>query len=609
MMSASKIESVIQRLKGDLRRFQTADGVWEGRLSSSALSTAVAAFALYRLDPVEHGGRIGQAMQWLARNANADGGWGDTPQSRSNLSTTLLCRAVLTAIGAAEYRETIAAADAWICETTGDLAPGSIAAAVLACYGRDRTFSTPILAMCAMSGCLGPDETAWRYVPQMPFELAVLPARFYRWIRLPMVSYALPALIAIGLVRHRRRRTDVPGIGWLRDRLTPRLLKKLEALQPENGGFLEAAPLTAFVAMSLCDAGEPLHPVACKAGVFLVSTVRDDGSWPIDTNLKTWCTTQALCALSEASDMALPDALGRERTETIGRWLLAQQGRQRHPYTGAAAGGWAWTDLPGGVPDADDTAGALIALRQLSGPADALPADLCAAARSGVRWLLDIQNSDGGMPTFCRGWGRLPFDRSCPDITAHAIRALLDWSDICTGQEQNRIARALARAVRYLACSRNADGSWTPLWFGNENAPNAENRVYGTAKVMLALCRLRDEGYNHPVVPMLKNAAAWLQDNRHPDGGWGGVKGMASNIEETALAVHALVASGMAPVPEQSLSWMEQKLAESEEIQPTPIGLYFARLWYSEALYPVIYALTAFGAARTRTRNPSLSSK
>ena len=34
----------------------------------------------------------------------------------------------------------------------------------------------------------------------------------------------------------------------------------------------------------------------------------------------------------------------------------------RHPYTGAAPGGWAWTDLPGGVPDADDTPGALLAL-------------------------------------------------------------------------------------------------------------------------------------------------------------------------------------------------------------------------------------------------------
>lgn len=28
-----------------------------------------------------------------------------------------------------------------------------------------------------------------------------------------------------------------------------------------------------------------------------------------------------------------------------------------HPYTQAASGGWAWSDLPGAVPDADDTGG------------------------------------------------------------------------------------------------------------------------------------------------------------------------------------------------------------------------------------------------------------
>ena len=46
----------------------------------------------------------------------------------------------------------------------------------------------------------------------------------------------------------------------------------------------------------------------------------------------------------------------------------------------------------------------------------------------GLKWLLGLQNSDGGIPTFCRGWGTLPFDRSSPDLTAHAIRAWLDKS-------------------------------------------------------------------------------------------------------------------------------------------------------------------------------------
>ena len=56
-----------------------------------------------------------------------------------------------------------------------------------------------------------------------------------------------------------------------------------------------------------------------------------------------------------------------------------------------------------------------------------------AAVDRGVKWLLDLQNRDGGWPTFCRGWGKLPFDRSGADLTAHALRAI----------EAARLARAL----------------------------------------------------------------------------------------------------------------------------------------------------------------------
>src|SRR5205814_5887185 len=91
-------------------------------------------------------------------------------------------------------------------------------------------------------------------------------------------------------------------------------------------------------------------------------------------------------------------------------WLLRCQLRQAHPYTGAAPGGWAWTDLSGGVPDVDDTSGALLALARLRGVGAADQKRIDEAAAAGVSWLLDLQNSDGGWPTFCRGWGTMPFD-------------------------------------------------------------------------------------------------------------------------------------------------------------------------------------------------------
>src|SRR5262249_55089140 len=157
------------------------------------------------------------------------------------------------------------------------------------------------------------------------------------------------------------------------------------------------------------------HPVTRRGVAFLRQAQRPDGSWPIDTNLATWVTTLAVQAIGNGPWPDFDKALPRSES-TIGHrpsamdnwpwpirsWLLAQQHRLEHPYTHAAPGGWAWTDLPGGVPDADDTAGALLALRYL-GPIDD---QMRGTAQAGLTWLIDLQNSDGGIPTFCRGWGK-----------------------------------------------------------------------------------------------------------------------------------------------------------------------------------------------------------
>ena len=66
-----------------------------------------------------------------------------------------------------------------------------------------------------------------------------------------MVSYALPALIAIGQVRHQMRPTRNPATWLARTATRRRTLATLRAIQPTTGGFLEATPLTSFVVMSL----------------------------------------------------------------------------------------------------------------------------------------------------------------------------------------------------------------------------------------------------------------------------------------------------------------------------------------------------------------------
>ncbi|MBL7219291.1 MAG: squalene--hopene cyclase [Phycisphaerae bacterium] len=574
-MSDTIETTLIASVEG-LTALRDPSGGWTGRLSSSALSTATAVRALAGVDREGHGQLISAGLEWLAAHVNEDGGWGDTPQSKSNLPTTLL---VWSAFGG-ENSDAVAGAESWLTARTGSLEPERIAAALADIYGADRTFAAPILTMCAISGRLGGEPEAWDLVPPLPFELAALPALTFSFMGLPVVSYALPALIAIGQARHFHRPSRNPAARLLRNLSRHRTLKKLRAIQPPGGGFLEAAPLTSFVAMSLASAGLADHPVTTGCVGFLKDTVRPDGSWPIDTNLSTWVTTLSVSALAAG----VP--LGDQEARTIADWLIDQHHTELHPYTRAAPGGWAWSPLSGAVPDADDTAGAMIALHNLA-PDDARAAG---AAAAGAKWLVDLQNRDGGIPTFCRGWGKLPFDHSCPDLTAHALAAWDAWRESFDGTQAAKVRRASARAVEYLAREQRDDGSWRPLWFGNEDAPDQANPTYGTARV---LAGLRQSGLDIPP-DMLTRGAEWLISAQNDDGGWGGGASIASSIEETALAVDALLCLGdITPTIESGAAWLVEHTGGGRKFPPAAIGLYFAKLWYYEELYPRVFTISA----------------
>ena len=424
-----------------------------------------------------------------------------------------------------------------------------------------------------------------------------------------MVSYALPALIAVGQVNFRHRRVVNPVKRLMRQLTRRRTLAVLREIQPDNGGFLEAAPLTSFVVMSLAGEDEA-GDIVSKSVEFLEELVRDDGSWPIDTNLATWVTTLSVNAL--AADADFEKNFGAEDRGAVQRWLLGRQYDKEHPYTHAAPGGWAWTDLPGAVPDADDTAGALIALANLN----LKDATVTQAAAAGIEWLLGLQNRDGGIASFCRGWSVLPFDRSTPDLTAHAIAAMSVWLDLLSDPLQHRVNRAILEGLGYLERAQRGDGSWVPLWFGNQWAPNQENPLYGTARVVAGLCALPLR-FIFETTDLLDGAAEWLLSAQNDDGGWGGAKSVESSVEETALATGALTGllsragadAGLAErlnlrteaavsCVSRGASWLIRQIDQAEPPAPAPIGLYFARLWYFEKLYPLIFALSALQKVR-----------
>jgi len=563
-MEERQIDEMIDDVRARLLEKRPAGGMWLGELSSSAISTSVSVFALYMVDKEKYDTYIREGSEWLLSTMQSDGSWGDTVESPSNMTATLLTYASLTAIGAAPQKT-----KDYLTGKFGGSTDQHIIKGVLDYYGTDLTFSAPILVMCALAGII----SNWDKIPQLPFEVSVLPQKLFRFFRLPVVSYAIPALIAVGILRYRKGKKNI--FSPVRESFIEKSLKVLIKLQPVNGGFLEAAPLTAFVAMCMCGAGYRDHIATQKGAQFLVDTVRKDGAWPIDTNLSSWVTALSVRALGD--DI-------KEKEELAG--IIKQNAFAfKHPFTGAKEGGWGWTNLPGAAPDADDTAGALVALHILQ---DGV---YCPEVGKGIEWLLDLQNSDGGMPTFCKGWGKLPFDRSSPDISAHSILAFHLWMDSIPSKLQKKCRKSIRRMLEWMHKIQSEDGSWTPLWFGDQDAADERSPVYGTTMTVEYLSGLKE--------PLAREMALkgfnYILSVQNEDGGWGGAKDIPSKVTLTARALSAISSffkTADEPV-QRAFDYLHRKYKAGELYDREPIGLYFSRLWYSEELYNITFVLNA----------------
>jgi len=189
---------------------------------------------------------------------------------------------------------------------------------------------------------------------------------------------------------------------------------------------------------------------------------------------------------------------------------------------------------------------------------------------------------------------------SCPDITAHFLRAAASWDRIPReaggpwAALEPRLQRARRSAARYLRSTQAADGSWSPLWFGNERHTAQANPTYGTAKVVAATLDRR--------------GAEWLLAAMHGDGGFGGGPLLPPSIEETAIATEALASVAIGTTDallrgraraavEAGVRWLVEHTAGGTHFEPAPIGLYFAKLWYFEDLYPLVFTVGALERA------------
>ena len=145
--------------------------------------------------------------------------------------------------------------------------------------------------------------------------------------------------------------------------------------------------------------------------------------------------------------------------------------------------------------------------------------------------------------------------------------------------------------------NQSESGNWLPLWFGNQYTVDHTNPVYGTAKVLIYL----KDAIHHNYLPssikmeideLIKKGESYLLSVQNVDGSWGGDKDILGSMEETALSVSALSGIKYKISCEKGLVWLGGQ-HRKKGLFSSPIGLYFASLWYDEEMYPITAYLEA----------------
>jgi squalene-hopene/tetraprenyl-beta-curcumene cyclase len=232
-----------------------------------------------------------------------------------------------------------------------------------------------------------------------------------------------------------------------------------------------------------------------------------------DTGIALYSLTEAgLTAASDPSIARVCDWLRERQVRMNGDWARNLRPEHASIQLGDNAAAWAFEYRNDWYPDSDDTAMVAKALwRAGDRPGETLNRDL---ARKACRWLVAMQNDDGGWAAFDRTRDRqwmeaVPFadhnamqDPSCADITGRALEAL-----VTCGIERDD--PAVVAGVKYVLEHQKPQGCWFGRW--------GVNYLYGTWQAL--------GGLTHAGVPCchpaIRRAIDWVQSVQNDDGGFG----------------------------------------------------------------------------------------
>jgi squalene-hopene/tetraprenyl-beta-curcumene cyclase len=319
-----------------------------------------------------------------------------------------------------------------------------------------------------------------------------------------------------------------------------------------------------------------------------------------------WDTALTLIALADSGVAGDDPALARAAD-----WLLQREVRRRGDWSGANPdldpGGWFFEYRNAFYPDTDDTAMVLMALARVRstervGRGTEYESWLAVspAVQRGLRWLLGMQNDDGGWAAFDRNINRevltrVPFadhnamlDPSCPDITARVLEGLAHYG--------HRVGEpGVDRAIAFLRRTQGPAGCWPGRW--------GVNYIYGTWQVLQGLASVAFDPHD----PMVRRAVAWLKTVQQPDGCWGetcasyhdpALAGSGTpTASQTAWALLGLIAAGESACAEvrAGIDWLVETQRPDGAWHEVPFtGTGFPKVFYLKYhLYALYFPLMA----------------
>jgi squalene-hopene/tetraprenyl-beta-curcumene cyclase len=526
-----RLDVAIENAASFLLDQQHADGYWLGELEADTTLESDYIYYLHILGRFDER-RVAKLAEYVRRRQLSDGGWNIFAGGPSEVNATVKAYLALKLAGDDPRSERMLAA----CHRVRELG------------GLERTNSFVRLYL-ALGGIVG-----WEMVPAIPPELMLLPKWAYiniyemsswtRGIVVPLTilyarkpSWPVPPRARLDeLFRDPSRRTAAfsikPELSWRNAFLAlDRSLKVYEQIpwkpgreravhlasrwmhehleRSEGLAAIYPAMMNSIFALMALGCG-PDHPLTAKQIRELSRfEIEDAETIRLQPCLSpVWDTAIAAFALVESN------CGGRSALERAAEWLLEKQifgpGDWQIKNHDAAPGGWAFEFQNDFYPDVDDTAFVLMALQNIP---YSNRQRLSGAIDLGTKWLVSMQNKDGGWGAFDRDNDRtilnqIPFadhnamlDPSSPDVTARVLECLgrYGWTT-----SHPRLQRALA----YLRREQLAEGPWYGRW--------GVNYVYAASGVLRALAAV---GLKND--PAMIKAVEWLRSIQNNDGGFG----------------------------------------------------------------------------------------